>query len=199
MANHDMTLALIAAGAAIAGGLITGAYQHARDWFNRPKLRIDSKESAANKVDSEYKKPDGTTVSEIYIRARVQNTGRQIAKGCVVSLAKLEKVHPSGRTTSTVFFDSRPLAWAGWKFLPRDVPSGVDFYVDLMRVSKSVPGWKFSVEKLFGNEAALQSYWGTYRFSLVVTADNAKPASCRIDITYNGDWHNLNAVQVPSA
>ena len=196
MANHSMTAALIGAGAAIAGGLISGAYQHARDWFNRPKLRIDSEEAAANKVEADYKAADGTAVSEIYIRARVQNTGRQIAQGCVVFLAKLEEVHPSGGTTSTVFFDSRPLTWAGWNFLPRDVPSGLDFYVDVMRVSKSAPGWKFSVQKLFWNEEALQSYSGTYRFTLMVTADNAEPASCKIDITYNGDWHSLRAVQV---
>jgi len=176
--TENMTAALIGGGAALAGGLISGAYQHVRDWFNRPKLRIDSKETAANKVNTEYTQPDGTAVSEIYIRARVQNTGRHIAKGCVVFLAKLEIVHPSGGTTSTVFFDSRPLAWAGWKFIARDVPPEVDFYVDVMRVSKSVSGWRFSVEKLFANEAALQRHSGTYRFTLVVTADGAKPASC---------------------
>jgi len=115
-ATDDITIGLIGAGAAIAGGLISGAYQHARDWFNRPKLRIESKETAANKVDVQYKQSDGTVVSEIYIRARVRNAGRHIARGCVVFLAKLEKVHPSGGTTSTVFFDSRPLAWAGWGF-----------------------------------------------------------------------------------
>jgi len=196
MASTNMMVALIGAGAAIAGGLMSGAYQHARDWFNRPKVRIDSKETTANRVNVEYKRADGTAVSEIYIRARVHNAGRHIAKGCLVFLAKLERVHPSGGTTSTVFFDSRPLAWAGWLFSPRDVPSGVNFYVDLMRVSKSASGWKFSVEKLFANEADLQSYSGTYRFSLTVTADNAKPASCKIDVTYNGDWHNISAVQV---
>ena len=189
---------LLGAGAAIAGGLMTGAYQHARDWFNRPKLLIDFEGNAANIVDADYKRRDGTAVSEVYIRARVRNTGSHIAKGCLVFLAKLEKVHPSGGTTSTVFFDPRPLAWgAGVKFTPRDVPSGLDFYVDLMRVSRSDAGWNFSVEKSLSNEAALQSYSGTYRFNLVVTADDAKPVSRKIDITYDGqDWQSLSAVQV---
>lgn len=57
MISPNMMTALIGAGAAIAGGLISGAYQHARDWYNQPKLKIDSEESAANKVDSEYTEP----------------------------------------------------------------------------------------------------------------------------------------------
>ena len=84
----------------------------------------------------------------------------------------------------------------GVGFSPRNVPPGVDFYVDLMRVSKSASGWRLSVEKLFANEADLQSYSGTHRFSLMVTADNAKPASCMVDVTYNKDWHDISAVQV---
>src|ERR1035437_5726742 len=154
MCNLNMTVALIGAGAAIAGGLLNGAYQHARDWFNQPRLRIDFEETDAFKVPTDYKAQDGRAVSEIYIRARVQNTGHQIAKECVVYLARLEKVHPSGSTTSTVFFDSRELAWgAGWKFKPRNVPRGVDFYVDLMRVSKSETGWNFSVERVLANRS----------------------------------------------
>jgi hypothetical protein len=197
MANDGMTVALISAVAAIAGGLISGAYQHARDWFNRSKLLIDFEGTAANIIDIDYKQRDGTAVSEVYIRARVQNAGRHIAKGCLVFLAKLEKVQPSGDTTSTEFFDPRSLAWgAGWKFNPRDVPYGLPFYVDLMRVSKSETGWKFSVERPLANEAALQTYLGTYRFTLVVTADDAKPASCKIDVTYNGDRKSLSAVPV---
>lgn len=194
--ESNIDTALIGAGAAIGGGLISGAYQHARDWFNRPKLRIDSKETAANKVDSEYKRDDGTLVSEIYIRARVQNTGRQVAKGCVVYLASLENVHPSGKTTSTAFFDSRPLSWAGG-FSPINLPPDLSCYVDLMRVSKSDPGFNLSVEKLFASEFGLQGHTGTYRFHLMVTADNAQPASCKVDVTYNGDWHSLSAVEVP--
>jgi hypothetical protein len=37
----NLTAALIGAGAAIGGGLLTGAYQHLRDWFSQPVLRID--------------------------------------------------------------------------------------------------------------------------------------------------------------
>jgi hypothetical protein len=64
---------------------------------------------------------DGTDVAEIYIRARVRNTGRRTAKGALVFLTSLEEVHTSGNTPTSLH-DSMPLAWAGWTFMPRDIP-----------------------------------------------------------------------------
>jgi hypothetical protein len=89
------------------------------------------------------------------------------------------------------------LAWAGWNFDPRDIlpAPGVCFNVDLMRVSKHEPGWNFSVKRLFGNEAEIKNYSGTYRCQLTLTADDAKPAICKIDVTYEQDWQNLRAIE----
>jgi hypothetical protein len=188
------TIALIGGGSAIAGGLLTGAYQHARDYFARPQLLIDYKGTDANKVTSEQDN-DGKHISEIYIRVRVQNKGRAVAKGCRVFLADLHEVHPSGKATPTVFYDSKQCRWAGWDDAPRDIPNGVRFYSDVMRVSKYDLGWKFSFN-LFANESPLREYKGTYRFRLVATSDNAEPSVCTIDVTYDGDWHNLRAVAV---
>jgi hypothetical protein len=195
-------IALVGAGSALVGGLLggllSGAYQHCRDWFSRPKLQIDYKETSANKVEIAYKKDDSTDVADIYIRARVRNTGRRTAKGAQVFLTSLKEVHPSGSTTATSFHDSMPLSWAGWNFKPRDIPpaSSVHFYVDLMRVSKHQPRWFFTVENLLSSHAGLENYSGTYRFQLTLTADNAKPAICEIDVTYAKDWHSLRAVPV---
>ena len=38
--TEGFEVGLIAAGAAIAGGILSGAYQHVRDWLARPKLLI---------------------------------------------------------------------------------------------------------------------------------------------------------------
>ena len=43
----------------------------------------------------------------------------------------------------------------------------------------------------------VKNYSGTYRFQLTVTADNAEPATCEVDVTYAGNWNDLRAVAVP--
>ncbi len=191
--SDTLTVALVSGGAAIAGGLLSGAYQHARNHWTRPKLQVDYEGSDGNKVDSEIKKGE-KVVSEIYIRVRVRNGGRSVAKGCRLFLTALHEVHVSG-VTQTNWYDSMPLPWAGWDFTPRDVPSGPEFYVDVVKVSKDYSDWIFF--KLFASQTNLKNYRGTYRFRLLATADNADPVVREIDVTYDGDWHNLRAVAVP--
>jgi hypothetical protein len=57
----------------------------------------------------------------------------------------------------------------------------------------------FSVENLLASQTSLTSYRGTYRFHLIATADNAEPATCAVDVNYDGDWHNLRAAPAPKA
>jgi len=190
--------ALISAGAAILGGFLggffSGTFLHFYEWLKRPKLQLDYKAvKGANEVEAEYTK-EGNQVADIYVRARVRNTGKRVARSCCVFLTSLEEVQPSG-TTPTVFHDAMQLAWAGSQFVPRDVPRGVEFYVDILRVSKHSSGWSFSVQKLFANQAKLKDFRGTYRFHLLATADNALPARLAVDVSYNGDWHNLRAIE----
>jgi hypothetical protein len=55
----DLTTACIAAVAAIVGGLVTGAYGHAVDYFRLPKLKIDyDQDAAASKVTIKYKQQE---------------------------------------------------------------------------------------------------------------------------------------------
>lgn len=49
--TQTMEIALVGAAAAIVGGFVSGAYQHCRDYFSRPKLEIDYEGTAANKVE----------------------------------------------------------------------------------------------------------------------------------------------------
>ena len=73
----DLTTACIAAVAAIVGGLVTGAYGHAVDYFRRPKLKIDyDQDAAASKVTIKYKQQD-KDVEEVIIRARLTTEGKR--------------------------------------------------------------------------------------------------------------------------
>jgi hypothetical protein len=176
--NDEWGIAAVGAVAAVIGGLVSGAYNYFLDRYNRPRLRIDYAGGNANKVATEHVvngKPEPT----IHVRARVRNNGRHIAKSCRVFLTAMYEVRADGTTIETVIEDSKVLAWAGWSFSAIDIPAGVNFYIDLMSVLKDSPGWRFSVENLFDSQKKLTNYQGTYRFSLMVSGDNAAPARLR--------------------
>jgi hypothetical protein len=188
--STDVFVALLGG---LVGAFITGSYQFVYDWIVRPELKLDFEgKRDCNIVDAE-RTDAGKKLSELYIRARLRNTGKRPAKNCLVFLTRIEEVQPSG-TTLAPFHDASPVSWAGWNFSPRTVPRGVDFYCDVMKVSKDDSGWHMTVEKLFSDRKKLSDYRGTYRFHLLATADNAEPESYEIDVTYDGDWHNLRAI-----
>jgi len=155
-------------------------------------LQIDYADSEASKVKLKRVDAKGE-FEEIFVRARVRNTGRQTGKGVLVYVTSLTEVGPSG-TLPTSLHDSKLLAWAGHKLNPQDIPGGggVNFYVDLMKVSTRIEEWGFCFE-LFDSQMDLKKYKGTYRFQLIATADNASPAAHEIDVTYHQDWHTLRA------
>jgi hypothetical protein len=200
--SSELTGAWIAGTAAIVGGmvagLLTGAYETLWSWWNRPILVIDFEDDDSHRVETTGSL-DGKEPPCIYLRVRLRNVGRWSAKGCRVFLAHLQEVHPSNQTTNTVFLDSRQLAWAGFYFSALDVPRDLDFYSDFVKISKAESGWGISVQQLFASEGDLKGYRGTYRFHLIATSDNARPAKRVIDVSYNGDWHNLRAIPVKGA
>jgi hypothetical protein len=188
----DLAAAVIGATAAIAGGLLTGAFQVYWDYRTGPVLKIDfDSTSPATKVENEYL-AGNETKQEVYVRARVRNVGQRPAMNCRVYLTKLSEVNGK-HLGNTVFYDAMPVSWAGWDFDSRVLPKDADFYVDVMRVSKHDPGWMLSVKKLFASHEKLKKYRGTYRFHLLATADNAAAANHTVDVAYDGDWHNLRA------
>ena len=185
--TETMEVGLVGAGAAIVGGLISGAYQHFRDWLTRPKLKLDF-DPADDKMETfwEGRHP----FNGILLRASVRNEGNRPVLNCQVFLTALKNIHTTGESR-TSFKDPQQIAWAGWSFDPKRIPHGVTFYVDVARVSKHEPGWQFTFER--GVAEDLTNFKGTYRFKLVAVADNAEPAYLDLDTEYFGDWHNLRA------
>ena len=65
-----------------------------------------------------------------------------------------------------------------------------------MVISKNASGWNFPSKEQFASMVSLAKYSGTYRFEVTVTADNAAPAKCEVDITYRQDWNTFRAEEV---
>jgi hypothetical protein len=185
----------------ILGGLLSGAYQHWRDWLSRPRIRIDYDPVAeANNVVIK-RQTDNGEINEVYIRARVSNTGGRPAKGAQVFLTSLRKKYTSGGDLPNSIHDSAIVSWAGHKLDPRDIPrdENIHFYVDLVRFSDRDALWDFRVDKLFKGQQVLNDHRGTYLFRLIATAENAGSASCEVEVFYDGKLNTRSAKQVSSS
>jgi hypothetical protein len=111
-----------AVGGGLVGGLVSGFYQHVRDRMQRPILKLDYQgRDGLNKVEVSYKQGE-SSVDDIYIRVRLRNEGRSIARKSVVYLTAIEEVYTSAQTP-TSFAEAMPLAWPLYKFSPRDIPT----------------------------------------------------------------------------
>ena len=191
--------AITGACAAIAGGLLSGVYQHARDYLRRPVLELSYKDDAPYRTKANFKE-SGRDVTELYVRLKLRNTGSSTAVNCRLFIIEGNYVKwtvvevVSNEEKSTAFYDSRPLSWAGYDFEPRDVPIGVAYFADLVGILTDRSDLRFKVRYQTQAEQSMKSYIGTYRFTVVTTSDNAKPVTLRIDVTHNGKPDQLRAV-----
>ena len=192
--SQELLAACIGAGAAIVGGLVTGAYEHLRDRISRPRLVLDFPDNGATRLESTYTVKE-REVTEIFIRVRVRNVGRRVARGTRVYLVGVEEIQHAG-VTQTAYKDSMPLSWPGYPkdFNPRDLQRGIHAYTNVVSVMKHEAGWHFHVPQLFASQQNLKDYSGTYRLTLLATADEAEPYHFQIDVDYRRDWHGLRAM-----
>jgi hypothetical protein len=131
-----------------------------------------------------------------YVRVKVLNTGRQIAKQCRAYLVNVEKWNEStGKFESTIYCDSLPLAWSArgheeaYRLL--DVPRDINQFIDI--ISTRSPERDYRVEtniRLF-RYADLFKEHGKFRYTVRISGDNVKPASAKIIFEWRGDWHNF--------
>jgi hypothetical protein len=201
--SDGMMLALIGAGAAIIGGILSGVFPWFVDWYSRPILEI-SYEDKENEFwllgewDVKIGEKEGKPLRErrhfVVYRARIRNKGYRQANNCVVYLEDLDEVTGAKVIREHVMCDSKQLPWAGYDWKPRTIPSGPSFFTDFMHFSRdNDQGWLFICSLFEDQKDPLKKFKGTYRLHLLVTADNANPARCSVDVEYRGEYRNIRA------
>jgi hypothetical protein len=186
-------LAFVGAGAAVVGGLVTGFFELAVSSITRPKLRLFFKDTVESGCRREASSGDKFP-HRVYLRVRVCNKGWTTARNCQVYLENLEIVQTAG-TKATQFPGATVQPWPPWDFKPREIPPGVAMFANVVAIDKEPPGgWILFLEERSIATPGLSAFKGTYRFCLVAVADRALPKRYAIDVSYNGDWHDLNAV-----
>jgi hypothetical protein len=175
--------AIISAICGLFSGLLGRLFE---EWRYRPRLVVDFSPDTEGFLTEWTRSEGGTQMTDNYIRARVRNEARRVAKQCRPYLVKVEEVLPSGRNP-TKMVESLVLGW------PRgDIPKRISQFDDVTAVAKdnNRPGWIFKTRE---PSPVLAGYKGTYRLTALVAGDGVAPDGRKIEVIYRGEWEHLRA------
>lgn len=198
--GSGLLVALVAFVAAIAIGPV-------KHWFYGPKLKLefieDNKDyNTDTQVTITKKNGDGVDVdvSDVpahYVRIKVVNEGREIAKQCNAYLTNIEKWNYSAnKYEQTDYCDSLMLAWSARnieRFRLLNLPKGIKWFVDVISTN-AIDKNEYSVETNIEMNRYIDLFKerGKFQYTVMISGDNVKPASCKIVFTWSGDWDNFD-------
>ena len=168
-----------------------------RHWIWGPKLKVEFIKSGKGFVTD-------TRLNGIedahYVRVKVLNKGRQIAKQCRAYLVNVEKWNnATNKFESTDYCDSLQLAcsaqenpeepYAAYRAL--DMPKGVPQFIDIVMTIKSHSNYIIKTRMLLNRYKPLFQEHGKFQYTVLVSGDNAKPKSKKVIFNWSGDWDNF--------
>ena len=177
-----------------------------RRWIFSPKLVLSFEDStdyrARTPESATYRDPAVSAVpihsnhEAEYVRIKVVNDSRPLAKECRVYLVGIEKKQPNGAFAQTFYCDSIPLAWSCREdkaYEPIDLPNGVAQFIDVVSVRSISDEYRLEIKPLPQRYVGFLRDKGTFRFTVQVSGQNAKPVFIRIQFTWNGVWDKYDA------
>ena len=161
-----------------------------RRWIYRPSLTLEF--TVADHFVAKTRESSGTSVYDAYyVRLKVTNRRRSLAKGCRAYLIDIERRGSSGAWEPTEYCESLQLGWSArgtGAYEALDLPHTVPHFIDVVSprsVSTTfLPALSlhlYRYEHLFATP-------GTYRFTVLVSGDGVKPATLRISFEWTGQW-----------
>jgi len=179
-----------------------------RHWVFGPKLKIefiegdrgfktDTKENVIVNDPQMSETPIHTVTDAYYIRVRVTNTGRQIAKQCRAYLVNVEKWNKStSKFEPTIYCDSLQLAWSARgtveeAYRPLDLPKLINQFVDIVSTRKIEAKYRIETNPKLKRYAKLFKEHGKFRYTVQVSGDNVKPEFVKVIVDWSGNWENF--------
>lgn len=136
----------------------------------------------------------------VYVRLRVDNAWRGTLKNCRGFLVDIERELEGGKL-ERVFFDSIPLSWSYLvgSNLPGavDIPAGVTFNLDVLSTQRDKDAYTPRLAAIPTCYEPLFKQHGSYRWTIAVTADNAKPAVTKLRLKWAGKWDDFTIEEIP--
>jgi hypothetical protein len=157
----------------------------------RAKLKLEFGQSS-DFITPAVIRGEGYEYKARYIRIRVRNVKRHLARSCRAFLVNIEKQNEQGVFGQTQYYDSVQLEWSAQpedRFSAIDLPYGVNKYIDLLQTQ--------STSNTFDPCTEFFSFWladellrqtGTFRFTILVSGDGIDPQVVRIVFSWGGEW-----------
>ena len=177
-----------------------------RRWIFSPKLLVSFEDStdyrARTPETATYRDPAASAVpvhsnhEAEYVRVKVVNDARPLAKECRAYLIGIEKQQNNGAFAPTIYCDSIPLAWScrdDMAYEPVDLPNGVAQFIDLLSVRSISDEYRLEIKPLPQRYVGFLRDKGTFRFTVQVSGENAKPVFITVLFTWNGTWDEYDA------
>lgn len=178
-----------------------------RRWLFSPTLALSFEESLDYKartpeqvIDQDPKQSTvqiHSTHEAEYVRIKVINTSRPLAKEIRAYLVGIEKKQADGTFASTLYCDSIPLAWScrgDQAYGPIDLPNGVSQFIDVVTVRSISSAFRLEVKPMPQRYVGFLQDQGTFRFTVQVSGENVKPVFQRIQFTWVGVWDKYEAI-----
>ena len=172
------------------GAVLAVCAEPLRKWLFKPKLSMSFNEAESCVVQAVTAMESGQIVSSAcYVRVQVHNRGRRTTKNCRPFLARIERLGHG--TSKTVHQDALPLNWSFTGQRPMDVPPGMYFHVDVLEATEEhahfVPCVK-PIPKFWAGELSVP---GTYRLTIMLSAEDIQPKVLSLLVTWTGKPEQL--------
>jgi hypothetical protein len=137
-------------------------------------------------------------VDACYLRLRVKNKRKKIAKQCRPFLIDVEVWDTTkAKYTKTAFSDSIQAGWAcapsrEEAFKPKDIPNGIDQFIDLISTSQANPtSFNIEINPMPYRYEPLFTGKKKFRFTVQVTGDNVPPVASKVVLNWKGNWNDF--------
>ena len=185
----------------LTGGIVAVFAEPLRQWIYSPKLKLSFE---ANNDDyrsfTTMRKTDGSlTTHAYYIRIKVENISRHIAKSCRAHLTNIEIQNDNGQFEPTIYADSLPLLWScrneGEELTPADLPFGVRQFIDVIATGFNKDGTSYFVPQIvprpYRYESLFDSTPKILRFTIQVSGESVTPKFIQLIFKWNGKWDDF--------
>lgn len=177
-------------------GFVTAVFSEPlRRRIFRPVLRL-SFEKNDSCVSHTPLQNGGKEHEGYYIRLKVENTKRPLARACRAYLIVVEEKDENGLWKPTIYADSLPLAWSCQERndarRPIDLPYGVTQFVDVVATDSLLNNYFVQVAPLpFRYLGLFDDKRKTFRFTVLIAGDGVQPKTAKIEFGWKGTWNDF--------
>lgn len=174
-----------------SGFLIAVVAEPFRQWILKPVLELEFNKDSPDFVTS----TPMTCGNAYYIRVKVNNKKRNVARGCKAYLVNIEKKQPNGEFGPTIYCDSLQLAWSnrgGNAYDGFDLSKGVNPFVDVITTYSDRTDFEPQIfPRTIYRYTPLFNQHGVFRFTIQISAENANPETIKIILDWSGKWDDF--------